>query len=129
MTIKRFMQRVQKKAGIDTIPRTEKLVKIVFRLLSARLTENEEKDLTAQFSSDLREFWWECREKEVDIIKFSKPEFLQKVSSEGNLSGEEEAEKVVKAVFNAIKAQVSEGEARDVEAQLPEGLKRMWREA
>jgi uncharacterized protein (DUF2267 family) len=129
MKLKEFMVRVKDKAGMDSLPRTEKLVATVFRLLSARLTKPEERQLIAQFPKELKELWEMSSEKEADSFKFNKSDFIEKVKADGRLSCDEEAEKVIRAVFNAIKAQVSSGESNDVEAQLPDGLKRMWREA
>jgi uncharacterized protein (DUF2267 family) len=129
MKLKEFMVRVKDKAGMDSLPRTEKLVATVFRLLSARLTKAEERQLIAQFPKELKELWEMSSEKDADIFKFNKSDFVEKVKADGRLSCDEEAEKVIRSVFNAIKAQVSSGESNDVEAQLPDGLKRIWREA
>jgi len=124
-----FIRRVQEYAGIDTFDRAEKLVKVVFYALSARLTIAEGDDLEAQLSKDVREMWDEVKEKRVNVIKFKRREFIDRVKQDGKLKSSSKAEKVVKAVFNALKSQVSEGEAKDVESQLPKGLKEMWSEA
>ncbi len=126
---KEFIQKVQEYAKIDTFGRTEKLVKIVFYALSARLTIAEGDDLEAQLSKDVREMWDDVKEKRVNVIKFKRSEFIERILQDGKLKSPEEAEKVVKAVFNALKSQVSEGEAKDVASQLPKGLKEMWSEA
>jgi len=62
-------------------------------------------------------------------------EFIQKVIEEDkrlahhDLPNEKEALKAIKAVFGAIKEYVSEGELRDVEAELPDPLKKLMEEA
>jgi uncharacterized protein (DUF2267 family) len=129
MKLKEFITEVQDKADLDSVPKTEKLIAAVFNLLSARLTDPEEKDLIAQFPKELRALWENSREKEVGVVKFKKKEFISRVKAEGNLADDAKAEKVISAVFSAIKARVSGGESKDVEAQLPEELKRMWRTA
>jgi uncharacterized protein (DUF2267 family) len=77
----------------------------------------------------LRALWENSREKEVGVIKFKKKEFIEKVKGEGDLADDASAERIVSAVFSAIKERVSAGEAKDVEAQLPAELKKMWKEA
>jgi uncharacterized protein (DUF2267 family) len=56
-------------------------------------------------------------------------EFLERVKSEGDLPDLRTAERVIDAVFAALKEQLSDGESDDIGAQLPEDLKRVWRRA
>jgi len=123
---KEFFERVQRYARLGDLERAEDLTRIVFYLLSARLTINEGDDLRAQLSEDLKKLWDEVKETKVDVIKFKRPEFLNRVMADGRLKNAKEAENVVNAVFKALKSQISKGEAEDVAAQLPEHLKEMW---
>ena len=54
--------------------------------------------------------------------------FLLAVGNELNL-GEGEVEPVVRAVFQSVRHQISEGEAEDIAAQLPGDLAALWSEA
>jgi uncharacterized protein (DUF2267 family) len=129
MNKKIFLDRVQKLAKLESPERAEDMVKAVFYALSARLTLREGEQLTAQFPAELRVLWDEVKESKVEVIKFNQSEFVSKVMGDGGLASEEEAENVIKAVFNALKSTVSEGEAKDVWSQLPKGLKELWEEA
>ena len=119
-----FLKRVQDYANISNRKRAEELCKIVFHLLSARLTENESRDLKAQLPSGIKEMWKEVEEK--GVIKFHKDELLVRIMNEGELDSMVMAEIVAKAVFKVLKEQITKGEADDIAAQLPKALKKMW---
>lgn len=129
MNLKDFIEEVRENTGLESTAEAERMVEVVFRLLSARLSAAEEKDLASQLPQDLKAFWEKTREKEVDIIKFRKDEFLEDIKKGCGLKNKKEAEKAGLAVFRALKTRISEGEARDVEAQLPAGIKSMWRQS
>ncbi len=129
MLKKTFVGRVSRYAGIGDLNKAEEGIKAVFYALSARLTLKEGEDMRAQLPRDLKYMWDEVRESEVDVIKFHRKEFLEKVGDEGRLRDFEEAERVTLAVFRALKEQISEGEAGDIASQLPKRLKEMWVEA
>lgn len=129
MDLKNFVGRVGKYSGIEDPEEVENLVKIVFYLLSARLTIREGEELKAQLPKDLKAVWDAVKETKVDVIKFSKKEFLERAMRDGKLRDIKNAEKVVISIFKTLKELVSEGEARDVAAQLPVGLKDMWSKA
>lgn len=126
MNLKNFVERVGKYSGIEDPEEVENLIKIVFYLLSARLTIREGEELKAQLPKDIKAIWNDVRETKVDVIKFSKTEFLERVRTEGQLEDIEIAERVVISIFKSLKEIISEGEARDVAAQLPVGLKNIW---
>mgnify|MGYP000028726189 CR=1 FL=1 len=119
-----FLKRIQQYANIRTRERAEELCKIVFHLLSARLTEDESGDLKSQLPSGIKEMWEEVEEK--GVIKFHKDEFLERIMMEGRLESIVIAEIVAKTVFKVLKEQITKGEADDVAAQLPKDLKDMW---
>src|SRR3990170_7236874 len=91
-----YLKRVQDYANIRTRERAEDLCKIVFHLLSARLTENESRDLKAQLPSGIKDMWEEVEEK--GVIKFHKDEFLVRIMNEGQLDSMVMAEIVAKAM-------------------------------
>lgn len=119
-----FLKRVRQYANINRRDRAEELCKVVFHLLSARLTENESRDLKAQLPSGIKEMWEEVEEK--GVIKFHKDEFLERIMNEGRLESILIADIVAKTVFKVLKEQITKGEADDVAAQLPKDLKEMW---
>lgn len=126
MTLKNFVERVGSYSEISDPEKVEGLIKIVFYLLSARLTIREGEELKAQLPKDLKALWDEVKERKVDVIKFSKKEFLERLKEDGKLRGVKDAERVVNAIFKSLKEIISEGETKDVAAQLPVGLKDMW---
>lgn len=126
MNLKNFVEKVGKYSGIEDPEKVENLIKIVFYLLSARLTIREGEELKAQLPKDLKAVWDAVKETKVDVVKFKRKEFLERVRVDGNLESIEIAERVVISVFKSLKEIISEGEAKDVAAQLPVGLKDIW---
>lgn len=124
MQPEKFFTRIQEHTGIDEREKCKELCKIVFNLLSRRLTENESRDLWSQLPSGLKEMWdFKHGEK---VLKIHRKEFIERVMENGNLENFEIAEKVVKGIFRALKEQISLGETGDVTAQLPGDLKDLW---
>ena len=119
-----FFKRFRQYANISTREESEALCKVVFSLLSSRLTENESRDLRAQLPSELKEMW--KVEEGKGVTKFHKREFLEMIMHDGNLNELEMAEKAARGVFKVLKEQITKGEAEDVAAQLPKDLKEMW---
>ncbi len=119
-----FLKKVQQYANISTRERAEELCRVVFHMLSARLTKEEGRDLKAQLPAGIKEIWEQGEEK--GVIKFHKDEFLERITNEGQLESTVIAETVAKAVFKVLKEQITRGEAEDVAAQLPKDLKEMW---
>jgi uncharacterized protein (DUF2267 family) len=129
MEWKEFIRHVQKYGEIENEKKAEELIRAVFYVLSARLTIAEGEDLEAQLPKEIRAMWDDIKETGVNVIKFKKDEFIERVMTDGKLNDKEEAEKVINAVFKTLKEQVSAGEAKDVAAQLPAHLKEMWLDA
>lgn len=124
MRPEKFFTKVQKYSNLADREKCKEVCRVVFKLLSARLTEDESKDLKSQLPSTLKNMWE--REAGRDVIKFHKDDFLERVMIEGKLENIRTAEDVTKAVFKALKEQISPGEAEDVNAQLPKDLKEFW---
>jgi uncharacterized protein (DUF2267 family) len=55
--------------------------------------------------------------------------FYERVRSEAGLASERETRQAIVAVFGALKAQLSPGEAEDIVTQLPRDLKSVWEDA
>ncbi|MGI9535357.1 MAG: DUF2267 domain-containing protein [Thermodesulfobacteriota bacterium] len=127
MQPEKFFTKIQNYSKISDRERCKELCGVVFKLLSDRLTENESKDLKSQLPSSLKDMW--IRDAGRDVIKFHKDDFLERVMKDGKLENVEIAEDISKAVFKALKEQISYGETEDVNAQLPKDLKEFWMQA
>ena len=78
---------------------------------------------------DLKLAW-----KEGDVpgrkpLKLLRKEFYERVKRDAGLDSIREARLLTIGVFAALKAQLSPGEADDIQAQLPRDLKEVWEEA
>lgn len=94
--------------------------------LEQRLTSEEAFDLESQLPSKLRELLKRCdRHQMTEPRKFGLHEFYEKVASDLSIE-RDQAVPLVRAVILAVKYQISQGEAEDVEAQLPGDLKQIW---
>jgi uncharacterized protein (DUF2267 family) len=98
----------------------------VLSALERRLPADEAKDLEAQLPRKLVEFLPPPDKRAPRPHKFGREEFLQTVAEDLNTSPQE-AERLTRLVFRAIRDQISEGEARDVEGNLPLDLQALWR--
>jgi uncharacterized protein (DUF2267 family) len=101
----------------------------VFHALRDRLTPDEADQLAAQLPLELKDVWAAGEGFERPPVKMNRAEFLERVREEADLPSEREAQWATLAVFAALKAQLSPGEADDVLAQLPKDLKELWTEA
>lgn len=120
----KFFTRVQEYSGIQDREKCKELCRIVFDLLSKRLTEDESRDLWAQLPSELKSMW--NYEHEGKVLKIHRDEFIDMVKRNGNFENTEAAELATRGVFRALKEQISIGESGDVTAQLPEDMKDLW---
>lgn len=97
--------------------------------LERRILPQEARDLEAQLPAKLRELIARC-----DTHSGLRPRALDRTEFVGMVADElgvpqQKAEHLVLAVFHALRAQVSEGEARHVESQLPADLRALWERA
>lgn len=94
--------------------------------LEQRLTGEEAFDFEAQLPAKLRELLVRCERHEgAPASKFGLQEFYQRIGDDIG-KGPNEVVGVVRAVFLALKGQISKGEADDVASQLPLDLKEIW---
>src|SRR5215813_6697737 len=94
--------------------------------LERRIHPGEAKDLESQLPYKLRELVRRCdTHAVVSPHKVHRPEFVAMVAEDLGVQPDR-AEHLVLAVFHAPRAQVSEGEARQVEGQLPPDLRSLW---
>ena len=102
-------------------------VEAVLQALRDRLTRDEACQVLAQLPAELKLAWGE----RVDgpPAKLDRATFYARVQQGAALGSRREARAMTSAVFAALKAQLSPGEADDVLAQLPKDLKDVWSEA
>ncbi len=99
---------------------------VVLRALRDRLTRDEADQVAAQLPRPLKEAWVLGDQPRRRPLKMRRDEFLQRVKHEAGLGSGDAARRLTEAVFAALKAQLSRGEADDVWAQLPRDLKELW---
>ncbi len=99
----------------------------VVNALLHRIQPGEAKDLRAQLPRKLVEFLPQAGpEKQERAFGKSREDFL-KVVAEDLRKDISEVEPLVRAVFQGLREHISEGEAEDVESNLPHDLQDLWR--
>ena len=96
--------------------------------IEQRIFGEESRDLEAQLPQKLTELLHRCERHESGPPprKFGRAEMLLMVGEELGLNPDA-VEPVVRAVLDAIRDQISEGEAEQVMEQLPADLRDLWR--
>ncbi|HEX5753985.1 MAG TPA: DUF2267 domain-containing protein [Archangium sp.] len=101
----------------------------VLCVLEQRLFGEEAAHLEAQLPGKLQDLLLRCeRHVGKPASKFGRDGFLQMVSEDLDVDTLE-AERKIRAVFTAVRDQVSEGEIEDVIGQLPMDLRELWQRA
>lgn len=132
-----FMKKVMQFANIENKEAAERGVQIVLSLLSYRLTENEQKDVEAQLPHDLKRMW-NNRVWAVNYFRLSgkrlkyrhKIELMSLVDNE--IKREKlplHAEMLTKAVFHALKENISSGESEEIAHMLPKDVRDFYKAA
>jgi len=104
----------------------EKSAVAVLCALERRILPDESKDLESQLPYKLRELVRRCDTHAViPPHKIHRPEFVAMVAEDLAVPPDR-AEHLILSVFRALRAQVSPGEARQVEGQLPPDLRTLW---
>ncbi|WNG58875.1 DUF2267 domain-containing protein [Archangium gephyra] len=98
----------------------------VLCVLEQRLFGEEAAHLEAQLPGKLQDLLIRCeRHVGKPASKFGRDGFIQMVSEDLDVDSFE-AERKIRAVFTAVRDQVSEGEIEDVIGQLPHDLRDLW---
>jgi uncharacterized protein (DUF2267 family) len=101
----------------------------VLCVLEQRLFGEEAAHLEAQLPGKLQDLLIRCeRHVGKPASKFGKDGFIQMVSEDLDVDSFA-AERKIRAVFAAVRDQVSEGEIEDVIGQLPLDLRELWQRA
>ena len=123
-----FYRRVVEETGL-TLETAKRATPAVLHALRDRLTPEEARQLAAQLPREIRASWSAGEVAGRQPIRMHRPAFYARVRGAAGLGSTREARALIVAVFAALKAQVSPGEAEDVDAQLPKDLKALWEEA
>ena len=129
MTVETFYRRVLEETGTDDREKGKRAAAAVLQALRDRLTTEEGDQVLAQLPRPLKTVWLTGAVAGRRPLKMHRKEFYERVKREAGLVSIREARWVTVAVFGALKAQLSPGEAEDVLAQLPKDLKEVWEEA
>jgi len=124
-TFAAFMTYLRRVGGISE-ELAEKSAVAVLCALERRIHPGEARHLEAQLPAKLRDLVARCdRHAGVRPHAIDRVEFVSGVAEELGVPTPE-AERLILAVFHALRAQVTEGEARMVAAQLPSDLRALW---
>jgi uncharacterized protein (DUF2267 family) len=94
--------------------------------LEQRILADEVRQLEAQLPVKLRELLLRCpRHEGAPPARFGREEFLRRVAADLGWDALE-VEPIARAVFAAVRAQISAGEVEDVAGQLPRDLVDLW---
>ncbi|MCI0573338.1 MAG: DUF2267 domain-containing protein [Myxococcaceae bacterium] len=108
--------------------RREQVAVVVLGALQQRLLSGEADDLRAQLPRSLQELMAAhpaAARGSGSGVPASGVEFIQAVAQPLGVDFDE-AERYIRAVFATVREHISEGEARDVESQLPPDLWSLW---
>ena len=129
MTTLSFYRTVIEETGQADREAAKRGTAAVLHALRDRLTPEEARQAAAQLPRELKRIWAEGDVRGRRPVKMHRKEFYERVRRDAAIGSVREARFFTVAVFAALKAQLSPGEADDVMAQLPRDLKEVWEEA
>jgi uncharacterized protein (DUF2267 family) len=129
MTTLSFYRRVIEETGQSDRAAVKRGTAAVLHALRDRLLPDEAAQAAAQLPQELRVVWSAGEVRNRKPIKMHRKVFYERVKQEAGLKNLREARFLTLGVFAALKGQLSPGEADDVLAQLPRGLKDVWEDA
>ena len=120
MGFREMIHKMQQKSGFSDAESAEALTTMV-EGLAERLEEGERKDFASQLPTELKEVAMratmpERSERTMDLIH----EFMEKENID-----EDRAKKQVMTAWETLKSTVSEGQVKDIKAQLPDRVAAM----
>ena len=134
MNREEFLRQVQELAQLPTLELAEEGTRVVFELLSLRLSGGESEDLLAGLPDGVKELWDEntryhsalrhSREGQLDYKTIDELYALVETRFQGELPVG--ADVLTAAVLRTLKSQLEAGEVGDVAAQLPRDLAHVW---
>jgi CBS domain-containing protein len=129
MSIDAFYRTVMGATGAGDREAAQRITGAVLRALRDRLTVEEATQAAAQLPQELRQMWSAGEVASGRPVRMNREAFCARVMRDAELASPEGAERAVRGVFAALRAQLSPGEAGDILAQLPKDLKPLWDEA
>ena len=129
MTTLTFYRKVLEETGQASREAAKRATAAVLHALRDRLTPEEADQVAAQLPRELKAVWEAGGAPGRRPVKLDRKEFYERVKAEAGLASQRESRWYTIAVFAALKAQLSPGEAEDIWAQLPKDLKEVWEEA
>jgi uncharacterized protein (DUF2267 family) len=128
MTATSFYRRVMADVGVER-DAARRATAAVLQALRDRLTPEEARQVVAQLPTELKKIWSSGEAPDRRVVRLHRRSFYERVRGEARLATVPEARDATRAVFGALKAQISPGEADDILAQLPRDLKEVWERA
>lgn len=129
MTTLGFYRKVIEETGQTDREAVKRGTAAVLRALRDRLTPGEARQAAAQLPREIKAIWAAGETSSRTPVKLHRREFYDRVKRDAELKSVKEARFLTIATFAALKAQLSPGEAEDIEAQLPRDLKEVWEDA
>ena len=129
MTTQSFYRQVFAETGKPDLSGARRVTEAVFHALRDRLTPVEADQAAAQLPRPLKLVWWRGDVAGRRPLKLHRKSFYARVRRDAELASEREARQATRAVFGALKQQLSSGECDDILAQLPKDLKDVWENA
>jgi uncharacterized protein (DUF2267 family) len=124
-TYKLFLDHLCERGGMSPAVAQQAAVSVLCAV-EQRILSDEALDMEAQLPRKLTDLLHRCEKHEEELPpKFGREHLLKRVGEDLSLNPDA-VEPVVRAVLDAIRHQISEGEAEDVMSQLPEDLRDLW---
>jgi uncharacterized protein (DUF2267 family) len=124
MTNEEFINAVARRAGVST-QQAESLTKAVLSALADRLTGGEADDVASQLPKGIKEAMLPTN---PEAEPFGLSEFIERVVSRAGVTPEQ-AEVGARAVMTTLRDAITEGEFKDMMAQLPEEFEQLVQSA
>ncbi|MFP2911569.1 DUF2267 domain-containing protein [Pyxidicoccus sp. 3LFB2] len=127
-TYKAFLNHLCVRGGMSPAVAEQAAISVLCAI-EQRIFQDEVADLEAQLPRKLTELLHRCERHEEELPdKFGREHLLKRVGDDLSLNPDA-VEPVVRAVLDAIRHQISEGEAEDVMSQLPQDIRDLWSRA
>ena len=124
MTDEEFINTVARRAGVST-QQAESLTKAVLSALADRLTGGEADDIASQLPKGIKEAMLPTT---PEAEPFGLSEFIERVVSRAGVTPEQ-AEVGARAVMTTLRDAITEGEFKDMMAQLPKEFEQLVQSA
>ncbi|MFB1482608.1 DUF2267 domain-containing protein [Corallococcus sp. RDP092CA] len=126
-TFKAFLTYLRDVGQLQSEQAAQEAAVSVLCVLEQRLFGEESNDMEAQLPQKLRELLVRCARHESGPPprKFGRGEMLEMVADDLGVEPQG-AEPIIRAVFSAIQAQISDGESDDIAGELPTDIRDLW---